>query len=976
MPTESPELALARRGFRDGAAAAAHLARLDGIDDALVEQVASVASPDTALASLVAIAETWGVERLLATLRGDAELRQRLLIVLGTSEALGDFLARHPHHVEDLAADRLSAVPLDLDVMRQQLGDADDADALRVAYRRKLLHVAARDLTALTSFEESSAELADLAMATLGAALDLARRDEPDADCVRLAVMAMGKTGGRELNYVSDVDVIFVHEPVDGADEQAAGRIAARLASAMMRLCSDHTREGTIWEVDANLRPEGTQGPLSRTLRSHVAYYDRWASTWEFQALLKARFAAGDAELGQAYLDALSPKVWDASTRENFVRDVRAMRTRVIENIPSQQRERQLKLGSGGLRDVEFSVQLLQLVHGRGDASLRSPTTLEALRELTEGGYVGRRDGAALEDAYEFLRTLEHRIQLYRLRRNHVVPDDEEDLRRLGRSMGYRANPAEGLVKDWQAHKRLVRRLHEKLFYQPLLEAVTSLPDEGLRLTPEAAQARLMALGFKDPKGALAHIQALTSGVSRRAAIQRSLLPAMLQWFAESPAPDAGLLAFRRISESLGESHWYLRKLRDEGEGAEQLAAVVGSSRYVSDLVQRAPDAVALLGDDAELVPRDAERLQGEMQLAARRHTRPDQAIKAVRRVRRRELSRIGIADVLGRLDIDEVGTALSDLTEATLGAALTASIGAVARQREEAGKEPFPTRMAVVLMGRLGGRESGYGSDADVMFVHEPLPGADDGEAAAAATAVATSLRTTLGAPGDDPALEVDAELRPDGRNGPLVRSFAAYASYYEKYSAVWESQALLRARASVGDPDLCARFEALVEPLRWPDGGVSDAQVREIRRIKARVEAERLPRGANPKTHLKLGRGGIADVEWTVQLLQLQHAHAVPGLRTTSTCGALAAAADAGLVTADDAEVLLHAWRLVSRIRNAVVLMRGKPAESMVEQSEERAGVAHLLGYGQQHSERMVDDYLRATRHARQVVERIFWE
>lgn len=976
MPPESPELALARRGFRDGAAAAAHLARLEGVDDALVEQVASVASPDTALASLVAIAESWGVERLLATLRGDAELRQRLLIVLGTSEALGDFLARHPQHVEDLAADRLSPVPLGLDVMRQQLGDAADADALRVAYRRKLLHVAARDLTALTTFEESSAELADLAMATLGAALDLARCEEPDADCVRLAVMAMGKTGGRELNYVSDVDVIFVHEPADGADEQAAGRIAARLASAMMRLCSDHTREGTIWEVDANLRPEGTQGPLSRTLRSHVAYYDRWASTWEFQALLKARFAAGDAELGQAYLDALTPKVWEASTRENFVRDVRAMRTRVIENIPSQQRERQLKLGSGGLRDVEFSVQLLQLVHGRGDASLRSPTTLEALRELTEGGYVGRRDGAALEDAYEFLRTLEHRIQLYRLRRNHVVPDDEEDLRRLGRSMGYRAKPAEGLVKDWQAHKRLVRRLHEKLFYQPLLEAVTSLPDEGLRLTPEAAQARLMALGFKDPKGALAHIQALTAGVSRRAAIQRSLLPAMLQWFAESPAPDAGLLAFRRISESLGESHWYLRKLRDEGEGAEQLAAVVGSSRYVSDLVQRAPDAVALLGDDAELVPRDAERLRGEMQLAARRHTRPDQAIKAVRRVRRRELSRIGIADVLGRLDIDEVGTALSDLTEATLGAALTASIGAVARQREEAGKEPFPTRMAVVLMGRLGGRESGYGSDADVMFVHEPLPGADDGEASAAATAVATSLRTTLGAPGDDPALEVDAELRPDGRNGPLVRSFAAYASYYEKYSAVWEAQALLRARASVGDPDLCARFETLVDPLRWPDDGLSDAQVREIRRIKARVEAERLPRGANPKTHLKLGRGGIADVEWTVQLLQLQHAHAVPGLRTTSTCGALAAAADAGLVSADDAEVLQHAWRLVSRIRNAVVLMRGKPAESLVEQTEERAGVAHLLGYGQQHSERMVDDYLRATRHARQVVERIFWE
>jgi glutamate-ammonia-ligase adenylyltransferase len=277
--------------------------------------------------------------------------------------------------------------------------------------------------------------------------------------------------------------------------------------------------------------------------------------------------------------------------------------------------------------------------------------------------------------------------------------------------------------------------------------------------------------------------------------------------------------------------------------------------------------------------------------------------------------------------------------------------------------------------MGRLGGRESGYASDADVMFVHEPLDGADEGEASAAATAAATMIRKTLAAPGDDPPLEVDAELRPDGRNGPLVRSFAAYRSYYEKYSAVWETQALLRARATVGDRDLGVRFTELVDPLRWPTEGLTESQVREIRRIKARVEAERLPRGADPKTHLKLGRGGIADVEWTVQLLQLQHAHEVPGLRTTSTLPALAAATEAGLLGADDAEVLRQAWRLVSHLRNAVVLMRGKPAESLVEQSDERAGVAHLLGYGQQHSERMVDDYLRTTRHARQVVERIFW-
>ncbi len=971
MSSEALDLTLARRGFRNGEHAAADLERLPGIPDDLVEQIASSAAPDTALSSLAAIGESWGVEKLLAALESDADLRQRLLIVLGTSEALGDYVARHPDVLDDLAGDALSTRPMPVAEMRAQMETATSADELRVAYRRLLLQVAARDLTALTSFAESSAELADLAVATLGAALRIAGAAESDADSCRLAVIALGKTGGRELNYLSDVDVVFVHEPADGADEQKAVEAATRLAAATMRLCGEHTAEGVIWEVDANLRPEGRDGPLVRSLSSHVSYYERWASTWEFQALLKARYAAGDEELAEAYLEAVGPMVWAASTRDNFVTDVRSMRRRVVENIPSRHRDRELKLGAGGLRDVEFAVQLLQLVHGRGDESLRSPTTLSALRALIDGGYVGRREGAAMEEAYEFLRTLEHRIQIHRLRRTHMVPVDREDLRRIGRSMGYRQKAAENLEQEWQAQKLVVRRMHERLFFQPLLEAVASIPTEGLRLTSEAAEQRLTALGFADPHGALAHIEALTSGVSRRASIQRSLLPAMLEWMAMSPAPDAALLAFRTISEGLGDTPWYLRKLRDEGEGAEQLAQIIGSSRYVTDLILRAPDSVALLGDDGELVPRDAERLDSEMDQAARRHRKPKDAIRAVRRVRRRELSRVGIADVLGRLDIVEVGAALSDITTATLSSALIASTAAVEAERGE-----LPTRMAIVLMGRLGGWEVGYGSDADVMFVHEPVDGADEDEAAKAATAVATGLRTMLSAPSDDPPLEVDADLRPDGRNGPLVRTFGAYRSYYEKYSAVWEAQALLRARPVVGDADLCARFTELIDPLRWPQNGMSDGEIREIRRIKARVDSERLPRDANPNTHLKLGRGGLADVEWTVQLLQMRHAHGVPGLRVTRTLPALHAAVEADLISAEDAAQLEASWRLVSRIRNAVVLMRGKPADSMVEGADDRAGVAHLLGYGMDQSERMVDEYLRTTRLARRVVERVFWE
>ncbi|HKY57765.1 MAG TPA: bifunctional [glutamine synthetase] adenylyltransferase/[glutamine synthetase]-adenylyl-L-tyrosine phosphorylase [Aeromicrobium sp.] len=943
-------MALARSGFRDGDRAARLIEDLPGIPADLVQRLALAADPDLALEQVAALAEHIGEERVWAAVADPATL-ERLVLVMGTSQALGEFIVRHPEALDDLC----SAAPVGALV-----GGAPDADALRVAYRRELVSIAGRDLDGATSFVESSGELADLAMATLGAALRIASDGDPDASACRLAVIAMGKTGGRELNYCSDVDVIFVYD----GDAQ----VAARLASTMMRICSEHTTAGTIWEVDANLRPEGRDGPLVRTLSSHVQYYERWAAAWEFQALLKARYAAGDAELAAEYLAAIQPMVWDASAKPDFVDAARTMRQRVVENIPANKRDRELKLGAGGLRDVEFAVQLLQLVHGRGDESLRSPTTLLALAELTRGGYVGRRDGSALEDSYEFLRTLEHRIQLFRLRRTHLMPDDAESLRRLGRSMGYRHNPAEDLEKEWRAHRRVVRSLHQKLFYRPLLEAVAAIPTEGLRLTPEAARQRLEALGFSDPKRALTDIEALTSGVSRRASIQRSLLPAMLDWLSESAMPDAGLHAFRRISESLGDSPWYLRNLRDEGTAAERLAQALGSSRYVAELVMRAPESVAMLGDDEELVPRDIDRLDLEMRQAVERSTSLRGAARTIRRLRRRELTRISAADTLGLLDIHQVGEALSDVSAMTLTAALEASVAAF---EEDHGT--LPTRFAIVLMGRLGGHEVGYSSDADVMFVHQPVEGAGDVEAAKAATEVATSLRAMLAAPSADPPLEVDADLRPDGRNGPLVRSLDAYRTYYAQWSAVWEAQALLRARPVIGDPGLCAAFTELIDPLRWPEAGIPDDDVREIRRIKARVDSERLPRGADPATHFKLGRGGLADLEWTVQLLQMRHAHAVPGLRTTRTVDAIRAAAEADLVTAADAESLIEAWRFVSRIRNAGFLVRGKPVSSLDELANERAGVASLMGYPE--SEPLMDDYRRITRHARQVVERLFY-
>ncbi|MGY1435287.1 bifunctional [glutamine synthetase] adenylyltransferase/[glutamine synthetase]-adenylyl-L-tyrosine phosphorylase [Streptomyces reniochalinae] len=988
---------LLRHGFTDPAAATRLLDSppLASVrDDALfLNALGATADPDLALLGLLRLVEALEAEAeaaedpqvLLGTLLTAKPLRDRLLGVLGASDALADHLARHPHDWRALATYESADLHPGIEEFEAALRQADDRDTLRVAYRRALLGIAARDVCGTNDLAHTAAQLADLATATLRRALAQARQAAPeDAAACRLAVVGMGKAGGNELNYVSDVDVIFVAEPSGTGgpqDEAEALRAATRVAAHMMRICSDTTGEGTIWPVDANLRPEGRNGPLVRTLSSHLAYYQRWAKTWEFQALLKARPMAGDAELGYAYVDAVTPLVWQAAERENFVTDVQQMRRRVVASIPAAQVERELKLGPGGLRDVEFAVQLLQLVHGRSDTTLRSPTTLDALDALAAGGYVGRQDAAALDAAYRFLRTMEHRIQLYQLRRTHLMPDSEADQRRLGRSLGYRSEPVTELHKAWRRHASAVRRLHEKLFYRPLLDAVAQLEPGEERLSARAARQRLEALGYADPASALRHLEALASGVSRKAAIQRTLLPVLLGWFADSADPDAGLLGFRKVSDALGKSPWYLRLLRDEGAAAENLARVLSAGRFAPDLLLRAPEAVALLGDENGLRPRSRDALFQETLSAVGRAEGAEAAVAAARGVRRRELFRTAAGDLIGAYGtegvaqqepgaaLDRVGNALTDLNSATLAGALRAAV------RAQWGDE-LPARFAVIGVGRFGGHEMGYGSDADVLFVHEPREGVSEHEAGKAAFAVATEMRRLLQLPTTDPPLVMDADLRPEGKSGALARSLSSYAAYYGRWSVVWESQALLRAEFVAGDAGLGERFMELIDPLRYPAGGLGDDSVREIRRLKARMESERLPRGADPTTHAKLGRGGLTDVEWTVQLTQLRHGHELPRLRTTRTREALAAAREAELIGGDDADVLDEAWVLASRVRNAVMLVRGRPGDTFPSESRELAAVGRYLGYDPGHVGEMLDDYRRVTRRARAVVDRLFYD
>lgn len=955
--------------------------------------------PDLALRALdrirTALAdEDWA--ELAAALREDRVLRARWCGVLGGSSAFGDFLVANPQEwrrlteqatrerpwpdVAGLTGELLLAVR-DPEAGRPEVTvrDREAVRALRTAYRGLLLEIAAADFAPLierdlpaVSYETVAARLSDLAVAALRAACAVAATEVlggKPAPC-ELSVIAMGKCGGRELNYVSDVDVVFVAEPVEELS------VATRLASTMMRIAGE-----ACFEVDASLRPEGKAGALVRTLDGHLSYYRRWARTWEFQALLKARPVAGvgdGGDLGERYLAAVQPLVWTAADREHFVPDVRSMRRRVEEHLPAEHAERELKLGRGGLRDVEFAVQLLQLVHGRTDETLHDSSTLAALAALGAGGYVGRTDAVDLAESYAYLRLLEHRLQLQRLLRTHLFPAESETaaLRWLARSIGLRSDgrrsAERALLTEFRRHGNRVRRLHEKLFYRPLLEAVARVPTEALRLTAKAAEARLSALGYASPEGALQHIQALTTGVSRRAAIQGALLPVLLDLLANTADPDGGLLAYRRVSEALSATPWYLRLLRDEGAVVDRLAVLLGTAKLVPDLLVRAPEVLPMLAHDKILVGKDPAEVATGLRSAVARQPDSKRAVAAARSLRRQEMLRVACADLLGLAELPLVCAALSSVWVAVLQAALDAA------EREITGRNGGRRAdLAVIGMGRLGGGELGYGSDADVLFVCRPINGAASAEAVRYATSVAELVRTLLGAPSQDPALQVDTDLRPEGRSGQLTRTLSSYHAYYTKWAEPWEAQALVRARFVAGNPALGAEFEAMIDPIRYPAGGLDLVGAREIRRIKARVDAERLPRGADPALHTKLGRGGLADIEWTLQLLQLQHAHAAPDLRTTSTRDGLAAAVRAGVLDAVDARELDEGWTLAMRARNAVTLVRGKPMDLLPGHGRELNAVAAALGYpASADPGEFLDDYLRVTRRARAVVERVFYE
>jgi [glutamine synthetase] adenylyltransferase / [glutamine synthetase]-adenylyl-L-tyrosine phosphorylase len=883
----------------------------------LVRHTGAVAALDEAIERSASPADSRrAIERLVEArpdaaklLADDADLVAGTIAVTGLSRSLSLVVETDPEALSVLAA---------LDQRRPV--EADTADELARAKRREELRIAARDLLGLDPLETTVAAISALAADVLAGAHRLVAAVGPS-----LAVIGMGKLGGDELNYASDIDLMFVGEGDPAELEKAARRLIE-----LVRRC---------YRVDAALRPEGRAGPLVRSLASFEAYWDRWAQPWEFQALLKARPVAGDADLGAEFDEAAKRHVWSRTFTADDLWTLRQLKARAEGELARRGvTDREVKRGRGGIRDIEFAVQLLQLVHGRADPDLRSPTTLTALAELGAAGYVDEDDTSRLADAYRFLRRLEHRLQLREGTQVYAMPVAEGERMRIARTLGYRdsvdGSAVEQLDRALARQQSTVRAIHERLYFRPLLEAFATEDEELLR-RPGA-------------------VRELTRGFTRTSRLMQQVLPLLLGWLSESPDPDLGLLNVRNLFNDPRRTAELTRTFRESPEAARRLCHLVGTTRLAADTLQRNPELVVRLPDPARLVTRRRADLVESATLALGWRQELAERQRALRRWKDRHLLGVMARDVLHGASVADVGEGITAIAEASLDAAL----GAFDDLRTAL---PF----AVIALGRFGGAELSYASDLDVVLVYEGSASSDFQEA----TRLAMGLRQfVIGATPAERIWDVDLDLRPEGKKGPVARSVEAYAAYFHRWAHVWERQAMLRARPVAGDPGVGERFMGLLDAFVW-EPGLSVDDVREIRRTKARIERERIPPSEDPAFHLKLGRGSLSDVEWTVQLLQLRW-----GVRSPSTMGALDALVEHEVLARDDADVLATAYRFCEATRNRLYLVASGAGDALPPQ--ESTLLRWLARSLETTPSQLREDYRRVTRRARRVMERLFYE
>jgi glutamate-ammonia-ligase adenylyltransferase len=976
VPPPACLAALAHLGFRDAAGALANLRRLASTPDVrdqlapllprLLHHLGASADPDMALNNLERLAAAALDRRgFYALLVAHPEAIPILTTLAAASQFLADALIRSPQTVPWLLDPRVMQTR-SREAMHAEVATAcrpfrtEEArlNALRRVKRRELCRIGLRDLLGDADLVTTTQELSDLADACLAQALAMVapvlveRYGQPrhlSVDRRRtstgFAVIALGKHGGAELNYSSDIDLCFVYEAegeTDGPEVVSSRTYFARLAEQLVRTLTAMTEEGTVYRVDLRLRPEGTGGALALPLAAYHAYHATRAALWERQALIKARVAAGDERIGQAFLDLAREIVYRPGLERKALGEIRAMKGRIDRRLRARdQQERHVKLGVGGIRDIEFHIQALQLLYGSQDPWLRERNSLRALHRLAERGYLSWEGSRQLAHAYVFLRTIEHRLQILHALQTHTLPADPDELAKLARRLGYtgsREGVAREFLTDYDRTRRTVRAAFEGFFDAPGRELSEAAPWDA---------TAVVAAGFADPERARQNLRLLWDGpalVAVPAAVRtalRTLLPATLDALRTVPDPDAALDALERFVATAGPRTAYLARLASTAALlGGMLTFFTRSERLTQTLITR-PEMLDALGPAAAVVPRSARHLRAAFHEFV---TPGSDDGDRLRLFKQREELEIAWRDLVLGEPPTRVAWALGELAEACVG--LTWEV-AYAETRATLG-EPLiggqPVPALVVGMGKLGGRELDYGSDLDLVVLYGG-PSETGPEAHTFFDRVVDRLYTILTAiTRTGQVFRVDLRLRQGGKATALAHSLETLDRYLKEEAALWERQALVRARPILGDPALARRFMTL-RRARVFGPGLSERERAEIHHVRTRMELE-LGREGPGRIHLKFGAGGLVDVEFLVQVLQLTYGGRRGGLRSPSTRRALAELGDSGLLPEGTVRKLLEAYEFLRRLLRSLRLGQTRPPDCLPTAGHALARLAREVG------------------------------
>jgi glutamate-ammonia-ligase adenylyltransferase len=961
----------------------------------LLELCLASADPDGALAgamrALAARRERYGTPAPHTALAP-------LVRICAASKFLAQALAVRPRLIDLLACARFLAQPRSAkeatDLALQRAARATDATSLARRLRRhkqqEVLRIALRDLLG-ASVQEVTRELSQLAAGSFEAAVRFHHRRLSalhGAPTDRgFCVLGMGKLGGEELNFSSDADVLFVYDK-DGHTTGGLPHFTfyARLAEEVTRAIGSPqaTPEGGfVFRVDLDLRPEGRSGPIVNAIHGLELYYEAQGAAWERFALLKARPIAGELQVGEEALRRLAPFVFRKYFDLKAIDEMRQLKARA-EKEAARSPGIDLKLGKGGIREIEFFAQALQLLHAGRDANLRVRGTLGALERLLYAGLVASRDRDELSEAYVFLRRLEHRIQMVAERQTHSIPEDPAERDRLARRTGWRDFAA--LERELSQHRAGV----ESRFRDLLRVAGGAPADEDPRAaaaadplaTEEERAAALAELGFEQPDAIAAEIARLAGrrGTPFSAASSPELqrhAPILVAELAAAPDPDQAARHLTDLFFALSNPRPTAEMLAQSPRTARLLISLFGSSDFLSRSLVKHPELIdQLVGRGAAALVRERDDLRLELKNRLAATTDVEGALTELRRFHNEEVLRIALHDVAGALDTEQVSRQLSDLADACVAACLTLAEA----EMEKRDGAPLDARgdrarLVVIGLGKLGGRELGYHSDLDLLFLYS-APGETEKRVANHEhfARVAQRLISHLGLPLREGALyRIDTRLRPSGNAGPLVVSFEALATYHSREARLWERQALLKARAVAGDDALFARARAQVlEPslFRKLDRGEA---ARELLAMRERMERE-IADESGGRYNSKLGRGGLVDVEFAVQFLQLVHGAEHPRVRSSSTPQALADLLEAGLLSPQDQQPLARGYRFLRRLESRLRIVRDRSVDRVPESGRELLHLARRMGYsGPRAGEELLADYQRTAAEVRAAFLRV---